>query len=321
MCNDTSYCNGAEVCNGAAGCQAGNAIDCSGSNLPGIATCNNNPDNNPFTWDFFAGFNSVCDEVNDICTTGTVTLTNTCDKTLCNAPCETNSHCDDSKSYTTDICVLASCTCSNQISDLKIISEPVTTFTPADEKYTSTYEYDVDAVGPNLGISYTLLQGPSGMTINTVSGLITWVPKEPGIYFVEVKAEDGVLSDTQSYYLQVQSPPKDTLPREKFFIGWIRTNQLVYDEIKAGDLLFVDLSFENIGRENTKYATIRITQPELGISRKLGPFVGPEIDEVMSRGTYLEIPGDAKPGVYTVRISLSDLSGMRRTRHRDFRIV
>jgi len=111
------------------------------------------------------------------------------------------------------------------------------------------------------------------------------------------------------------------LPREKFFISKIRTNQLVYDTIKAGDQLFVDLSFENIGKYDTKDATIRITVPELGISRKLGPFSGPDAGDVMSKGLYLDIPEDAKPGVYTVRISLSDLSGIRRTRHRDFRIV
>lgn len=113
----------------------------------------------------------------------------------------------------------------------------------------------------------------------------------------------------------------DIIPGKKFFISKIRTNQLVYDEIKPGDLLFVDLNFENIGRYNTKYATIRVTVPELGISRKLGPFRGPEIDEAMSRGLYLEIPENAKPDVYTARISLSDLKGIRRTRHRDFRII
>ncbi len=111
------------------------------------------------------------------------------------------------------------------------------------------------------------------------------------------------------------------LSREKLFISKIRTNNLVYDEIKAGDLFFVNLRFENIGRQNTKYATIRVTIPELGISRMLGPFSGPKIDDVMSKGLYLEIPEDAKPGVYTIRISLSDLNGVRRTRHRDFRII
>ena len=101
----------------------------------------------------------------------------------------------------------------------------------------------------------------------------------------------------------------------------IRTNKLEYDEVKPGDLLFIDLNFENLGRHNTKYAAIRVTQEQLGISRKLGPFLGPEIDEMMSRSLYLEIPKDAKPGVYSVRISLSDLEGIRRTRYRDFRVT
>ena len=110
------------------------------------------------------------------------------------------------------------------------------------------------------------------------------------------------------------------LPRQKFLISEIRTNQLVYDEVSPGDLLYVDLNFENIGELDTRYATIRLTQYELGISRKLGPFRGPEADEAMSQGLYIEIPEDAEPGVYTLRITLSDLDGIKRTRHRDFKI-
>jgi len=41
----------------------------------------------------------------------------------------------------------------------------------------------------------------------------------------------------------------------------------------------------------------------------------------MSRGLYLEVPDDAEPGVYSVRISLSNLEGIRRTRYRDFRVT
>ncbi len=203
-----------------------------------------------------------------------------------------------------------------------IISDPVDNFRPQDERFCSLYRYDVDAIDPNGdSIMYSLIKAPVGMTIDSNTGLIEWEPKKTGTYEIEVRASDGLLHDTQKYILSVMNARKDTLPRQKFLINSIRTNHLVYDEVDAGDILFVDLRFENIGRRNVKYATIRVTVPELGISRKLGPFRGPDIEEAMSRGVMLEIPEYAPAGVYSIRISLSDLSGIRRTRYRDFRVT
>jgi len=215
-----------------------------------------------------------------------------------------------------------SITISSVNDDPYFTSEPVTTFRQMNDKSPGDYTYDANAEDPEgTKLTYSLADAPSGMSINSETGMISWEPKTKGNYNVEVMVSDGTSNVIQFYTLGIQSPRKDSLSREKFYIGKIRTNNQAYDNIKAGDLLFVDLRFENIGRKNTKYATIRVTQPELGISRKMGPFRGPDVDDVMSQGTYLEIPKDAEPGVYTVRISLSDLSGIRRTRHRDFRII
>ncbi|ODS40544.1 hypothetical protein BEH94_07975 [Candidatus Altiarchaeales archaeon WOR_SM1_SCG] len=86
-CDDEAYCNGVETCNETTdSCNAGTLINCSANNIPGIATCTYDPDNNPFTWDYFPGFTSVCDEDNDVCTTGTINLTHTDNCTLCGCP-------------------------------------------------------------------------------------------------------------------------------------------------------------------------------------------------------------------------------------------
>ena len=262
-CDDGLYCNGAEVCSSGF-CQSGTDVGCSLNDVPGIATCNNDPDNNPFTLDYFGGFVSSCSEEQDACvTTSTTTLTHTCDKN-CGAVCEVDSDCADSDKYTEDIC-LEECVCEYE----------------SIECFENKECYDMDT-----------------STVDTC-----------------------VNSGTTASYCSYRDAKLDWLSREKFFIGSIRTNQLVYDTLNAGDQLFVDLRFENIGRYDTNKATIRITVEELGISRKLGPFSGPDVDDVMSKGLNLDIPKDAEPGVYTVRISLSDLNGIRRTRHRDFRIV
>jgi len=263
LCDDGVYCNGPEICAGVLGCQAGSSIDCSSYNLSGISTCAYSPDNKPYTFDYFTGFTSVCNEDPDGCTVGVVNLTHTCD-VGCGASCDKDSDCDDLNKYTKDVCSSSSCSCENI---------PIRCFE----------DYDCD--------DSNILTDDFCIKAGTVD------------------------SYCENKYII------DLLPRKKFLISQIRTNQLVYDEVQAGDQFFVDLNFENIGRRDTRYATIRITVSELGISRRLGPFSGPEVGEAMSRGLYVEIPKNAAPGVYTVRISLSDYNGIRRTRHRDFRIV
>ncbi|MBI2576027.1 hypothetical protein HYV84_02350 [Candidatus Woesearchaeota archaeon] len=193
-------------------------------------------------------------------------------------------------------------------------------------KFVSVYSYDANAVDPNGDtIRFSLDTAPEGMSIDPVSGLVRWTPAREQVqksHKVTVRATDATgLFSVQQFSISVVLPRKVSDPREQFFVGRIRTNQQEYDIIPPGGDLFVDLTFENTGRYNTHDATIRVTVPELGISRKLGPFSGPEIGEEMSHGVVLDIPDDAEPGVYTVRISLSDLHGIRRSRHRDFRVA
>ena len=78
-------------------------------------------------------------------------------------------------------------------------------------------------------------------------------------------------------------------------------NRVVYDYVLPGGDLFIDTSFENWGVYDVKKATIRATVYELGISRKLGPFTGPEVKKGMTKTVPLQIPELAPPGVYTLK--------------------
>jgi len=113
-CSDGAYCNGAETCNGAGNCQAGTAINCSSNNQPAIATCTNNPDNNPKTWDYKPAFTSTCDEATDSCTSSTQTLTHTCNITC--GGCLSNSDCNDNDQGTIDTCNATTCECAHATS-------------------------------------------------------------------------------------------------------------------------------------------------------------------------------------------------------------
>ena len=74
---DEKFCT-VDHCDGSGKCVFWKDYDCSDFNKPEIAKCNNNPDNNPYTFDYASGFTSVCDENLDKCTEGSYTFTHTC---------------------------------------------------------------------------------------------------------------------------------------------------------------------------------------------------------------------------------------------------
>ena len=127
LCSDSLYCNGNETCGGVLGCLAGVIVDCSGNDLGAIGTCGNNPDSNAFTFDYFSGYISTCNETIDACNVGSVDLTHTCDIDDCGAECEVNENCTATDCAPLDGCYsniyrnytdvdnncLAGCTCEN----------------------------------------------------------------------------------------------------------------------------------------------------------------------------------------------------------------
>jgi hypothetical protein len=80
-----------------------------------------------------------------------------------------------------------------------ITSTPVTSATK-DEPYS----YNVDATDSDGdSLTYSLTTKPSGMTINSSTGMINWTPNATGYFNVTVRVSDGELSDTQSYTITV----------------------------------------------------------------------------------------------------------------------
>lgn len=82
-----------------------------------------------------------------------------------------------------------------------IESDPVTT-----AKEGAVYTYDVEATDPNGDtLTYSLTVSPTGMTINSTTGVISWTPTESQIDENEVVVEvsDGSRSTTQSFTIIV----------------------------------------------------------------------------------------------------------------------
>jgi len=67
-----------------------------------------------------------------------------------------------------------------------------------------SYAYQVEAMDTKGEIlTYSLTSKPSGMTINSSNGIITWTPTMAGTYNVSIVVSDGELSDSQSFTLTV----------------------------------------------------------------------------------------------------------------------
>jgi hypothetical protein len=80
-----------------------------------------------------------------------------------------------------------------------IESDPATT-----AKEGATYTYDVEATDPNEdALTYSLTVSPTGMTINSTTGVITWTPAAAGSFDVTVEVSDGSKSETQSFTIIV----------------------------------------------------------------------------------------------------------------------
>ena len=77
ICSDGLFCTVGDACNGVGICIGGTNRNCSAGNIDEIATCDYNPDDNIFTWDFRNAFVSTCDEGADSCTTGDSTISHT----------------------------------------------------------------------------------------------------------------------------------------------------------------------------------------------------------------------------------------------------
>ena len=102
-CDDYLACNGQETCVNEA-CVAGTPVDCSTYDILPVGTCNNNPDNNPFTWDYGQAFTSQCIEPGT-CTTGSQTITSTCSVSQCSAQCDADNPCPSTDCDGLDGCV------------------------------------------------------------------------------------------------------------------------------------------------------------------------------------------------------------------------
>ena len=85
------------------------------------------------------------------------------------------------------------------------------------------YSYDVEATG-SPAPTYTLMAGPTGMTIDTATGMISWTPTATGTINVEVEAVNSAGTNSQSFSIEVSDPASNSVDN-KVYLPLILLNQ------------------------------------------------------------------------------------------------
>lgn len=150
--------------------------------------------------------------------------------------------------------------------------------------FTNTqYTYDVDATDANGdSLTYILEEKPSGMTINSDTGVITWTPTATGSQAVTVNVTDGEFYDFQEWTIVVTSPDanlefsdldfgsssqdrdiKDTINFNLQNTGAQALNQLVFTSTLSSDYeLVLAPSTTTLNPGQTISVNAEITVPE-----------------------------------------------------------
>ncbi|MGV8162810.1 MAG: putative Ig domain-containing protein [Candidatus Nanoarchaeia archaeon] len=183
--------------------------------------------------------------------------------------------------------------------DFDITSTPDTTATVG-ELY--NYQIQVQGTNSNIQFTYGLVSGPSGMSVNPTSGLVSWTPSQTGIYSVRLSVL-GTLDGRsqikyQTYNLVVSN---DVIPTEMFNI------------ISTPD---------TTASLNDQYAyQMQVELLQSGVSMTYALVSGPSGMSV-NQATGLVSWTPSQTGTYVVRVSATGSSGGRsQTKYQEYNLV
>ncbi|HDP73441.1 MAG TPA: hypothetical protein ENN46_00580, partial [Candidatus Woesearchaeota archaeon] len=146
-----------------------------------------------------------------------------------------------------------------------------------------------------------------------------WVPSSAGNYTFKILAADHELQTEVeiriSVYDDKEPEEEDPLYRSN---DQTRINRIAHDyEVKPGDQLYVMVSIDNNLREEREFSVLAIV-PELGI--RMRSYERVEGGETLNKRLFLEIPKNAQPGEYLLRISVNN-EVLNRHRHRIIKVI
>ncbi len=175
------------------------------------------------------------------------------------------------------------------------------------------YRYDADAVDPdNDALVFSLERAPSGMTINPVTGLVTWIPSrsQEGRHEIVIAVTDGRFVVRQRYTLKA-GVTVSVIARKVLKLARISAVGECYN---PGSEVPVFTAAENKADRELDDVSYVASIPQLGLRRAAGPF-DMKSERGVARQVFLELPEDAAEGEYNVRVVMSN-DDVRRVRNR-----
>ncbi len=91
-------------------------------------------------------------------------------------------------------------------------------------------------------------------------------------------------------------------------------------DAQAGDVVPVTISFKNNGDEKLENLKAAVAIPDLGVKASVGPMEDLPVGKRVSKTVYIELPEDAKEGMYYARITI-DSGSLHRVKHRDVEVI
>jgi hypothetical protein len=187
----------------------------------------------------------------------------------------------------------------------QIISVPDTTaFINVD------YEYQIVAIDEDGDdLDYLLVEGPEGLELND-DGLVYWSTRTRGSFDVTVGVTDGVHTVTQSWTIQSDYPKKNL----KF--SHISFNNEI---VSPGEFAWLAISVENDG--DIDFSGTKASVIVYGMNLKTtGQTFTIESGEQRSQGVGFVVPRNTMPGIYDVRLVVSN-DEYKHVAHRVLRVI
>ena len=177
------------------------------------------------------------------------------------------------------------------------------------------YRYDADAVDPDGDdIEYSLVQGPSGMEINRINGLVRWTPEANGKFDVVLRVTDEYDNYGEQSYTIVVSDEGISFNLGDLIVSKLR---IVSDEyLMPGDELILTMNLENSGTYELDDIKVTASVLELSTRKSTGHFTLKKHDET-SKTLFVDIPDYSEAGEYGLRVEVYN-GDLKRIIYRDF---
>ncbi|MCA9405380.1 MAG: hypothetical protein KC684_02500 [Candidatus Omnitrophica bacterium] len=168
----------------------------------------------------------------------------------------------------------------------------INTFPNLNAVVNQAYTYTVEAEDSDVGddLTYELLSGPNGMTLNSTAGSITWLPgpEDLGVHLVRLKVTDQTgLFDLQRYEITVREVPLGNQPSQ------------IISTPPSGPFYSLELySYQVMAQDiNGDVLTYELLESPIGMT----------IDSKTGKIEWIPVP--LQKGDHTVTVSVSDPAG------------